>query len=257
MRLRAVALLVTIVPAIAAASSSAATLPGCGSRNADGDVAQATLTLNKESTTTVAFKRSTGEHDMLLIFDVTGCRLPDARPEDKPVPSIDVLPKSGEGELPSNAIELIRSRVSDQQLSVRLRTATKTFDPGTYGALVEIDTPKLTVSRTPVAVSRSESSGKKPIGYGAVAGLIGILFFLILKAITRAKLTVSWWWLLLVIPLGAVVGGYAGYVLWQDQDVWTSDANRSATLKAGFAAGTTGVMAGILAALVPATPKER
>ena len=55
------------------------------------------------------------------------------------------------------------------------------------------------------------------------------------------------WVLLGALTIGA--GAVAGYAYWDNQDVWTPEANALATLAAGFAASTAGALAGVTAAM--------
>jgi hypothetical protein len=49
----------------------------------------------------------------------------------------------------------------------------------------------------------------------------------------------------ILLALGAVFGGIAGYLFWTNQDVWTRGENGWATMVAGFTGATTGALAAL------------
>ncbi len=126
---------------------------------------------------------------------------------------------------------------------------TEDFDPGAYSGIILLDAPYLAANRTPIAVSRSEDNELVPAGLGALGGFVGVFWFLALKLVARNKLAISWWWLLLVVPLAVGAGVVAVLNAYWDQDVWTSGENGWAALKAGFAGASTGSAVGLLTSI--------
>ena len=108
----------------------------------------------------------------------------------------------------------------------------------------------------PLSLSRSTSNWLTPFAIGAISGLVAVIWFALLKFLARQKLEIAWPWLIVVALAAAVAGGLAVASAWLDQDVWTVDANIKAAVIAGVSGATTGSMAGLLAVVWKAPPKE-
>jgi hypothetical protein len=222
----------------------------CGTTDADAGAASAkgVLTLDENSTTTIAFKRKTGARSLLLIFRVAGCELESAQPE----PEIDVLPKKDIEDVPEGVMNVRRIRREPLELAIRLTVDPKKFNPGSYGGLIELTAPYLRTSRTPVAVSRSEDTEAIPIMIGAGSGLIAFIWFLLLKLFARNKLQIGWRPLSFVLIAAAIVGALAAFLAYRDQDVWTFGDNFDAAIIAGITGATTGTMGVVLGLIATA-----
>lgn len=232
----------------------AATAATCGEPESDATgagAAKATLTLQEDSTADVSYKRSTDPKTLLLIFRVTGCELAKTQKD----PDFEVVPRKDFDELPAGVITLLRARQDGTELSMRFSVDANKFKPGSYGSLIELRAPYLTLSRTPVSVSRSEDNWLVPFCIGALSGFVAILWFGLLKFFAREKLLIKWPWLIVVVIAGAIFGGLAVASSWWDQDVWSVDANLKAAIAAGVAGATTGAMLGLLGTVWQAPKK--
>lgn len=227
----------------------------CGVVDPDtGQVARAVLTLDSNSTTTVTYKRDMGRKRLHLIFTARGCALDSSLPD----PAAEVLPKQGADEIPATSISVQNTRLDASELAVGFHVDSETFEPGSYEGLVEVRAPYLATSRTPLAVSRSESNFWIPVGIGALAGLLAFAWFSAIKAATREKLQIGWRWMI-VVALGACgFGAFSVLSAYWSQDVWTIDDNLLSAIVAATTGATTGTMATVLAAIwrAPATPQR-
>lgn len=241
---------------------SAATAPAatCGTApKGEKRPATGALVLKKDvSTVSLDFGRGDDPQTASLVFRVDGCRLGDRavrRLEISvgPAPDLDQLPDDavtapGEGADDDDA-DLTAVR-RGRQVDVDLVVDPSRFDPGAYGALVTVSGRGVATSRTPLAIQRSEGNLAVPALLGALGGLAGIVWFLVLKFATAGnRIHISWWWIPLVIGFAIVAGAVGGFFAWQAQQVWTFDENVDDTLLAGFGGATTGAMAALLAAL--------
>jgi hypothetical protein len=221
----------------------------CGQIDPDTDaVAKGVLVLDEDdSVITLAFGRDTGTRRLNLVFNVTGCEID---PNTQEPPSIDVRPTPGDSEQLDRAILNSESPDTDGTTFEQVFTVnTDAFDPGSYTGVLLLDAPYLARNRTPLAVSRSEDTEWIPIGLGALGGLVGAIWFLALKFVCRNKLAIRNGWLVVVIPLAIGAGAWAVLNGYWDQDVWTTEDNWPAALKAGFTGASTGSAAGLLAAI--------
>ena len=192
-----------------------------------------TLTLDPKSVTNLSFKRHTTPAELSLVFAVSGCEIDKG---DVPRPRIDVLPVPGLSQFPPTGRPQLQSvdTRDGSDLIVRLGVDPEWFDAGKYGGLVLVVGSYLAANSTPIAVSRSEDDSWKPISIGLVAALVGFLWLIGLKFLSRDKLQVSWPWLILVGGLAVAVGLYAAFISYWDQEVWTFDDNAKATAVAAF-----------------------
>jgi hypothetical protein len=233
-----------------AASSAAAALPKCGATDPKtGTTARAALTLDEaQAVTDKLFKRDTGRKTLVLVFKVNGCELES----DVPAPSLDVLPRTGDlDELDDPAAVSIKSVTPEPaSLDVALEVNSDKFDPGSYGAVAVLRAPYIATARTPIAVSRSESSFVWPAVFGIAAGLGGFFIITLGQLGKGYTLKQGKAWLAVVIALtAAVVGAIFAVISYTDQDVWVAGQNWKSAAAAGFTGATTGVMAGLLAGM--------
>jgi hypothetical protein len=241
-----VVVVVLIAGASAVWAGSASAAP-CGSTDPKtGTPLRGTLILNQEQAVTDAvFKRKTGHKTLALIFSVTGCEVAT----DAPQPALDIGPRKNTDELPDNALPLRRVVPDGTALEVDLNADTAKFKPGSYGALVALRAPYLVTSRTPVSVSRSENRVLIPLGWGALAALVGIFLYSLRFALQRKKPNISVGWGAVVVLVGAAVGAVLVLVSWGAQDVWTFGDNWKSSGVIGLSGATSGVMAGFLGSI--------
>jgi len=102
---------------LAAPFANAAT---CGDQLSSGKKAQAKLTLDPSSRTTISFGKSTGKRRLSLIFNASGCDLPDSMA----APRLVLVPVKDGDEIP------------DEALSVK---SADTNGSGTYIVQVQVD----------------------------------------------------------------------------------------------------------------------
>jgi hypothetical protein len=242
-------LAVLVVLALAAALPGAASAAVCGTKDAKtGKPAVGQLSLNEASRTDLVYRRSVSPKAIMLVFDVKGCTISR---DQRPVPGLLVTPTNGPGaDLPDDALMPVTSGYrGGTELEYRFDVDTDKLDPGSYNGAIELRSSYLRTTRTPVSVSRSEHRWLVPVGFGALGGLAGISWFLIVSAASSALPSgTRWAWL--VGAAGLVFGGIAGYGFWTNQDVWTMSDNAWATIVAGFTGATTGALAALTTQLV-------
>lgn len=219
------------------------------------EVARATLTLDLDSVTAKAFGRSTAPATLLLRFKAAGCRLT----ADSAVPTIEIQPKSGVDELPTNAVSVLRvnTDAAAGEYSVRLALAPKAFDPGSYAGYLELRAPELSTSRTPIEVSRSEHRLWLPVGIGVLGGLAGLLWLGSLHYAKGTPKTFSVPEYLAVFLVAAAVGAVAVLLTYFDQEVWSLNDNGWAAAVTAFTGASTGAMAVTVQRLWGASEPER
>jgi len=233
------------------AACGAISLPGsaaaaiCGTKDAGTDTTlRGVLALDEtDAVTDVAFKRQTGHKPLPLVFKVNGCELAD----DAAAPRLAVKRRKGIDALPAKAISIESVEPDGSTLDVNLDVDLGKFGPGSYGASIVLRAPYMNSSRTPISVSRSESSSFIPAGVGALGALAGLFVFTLLQIIRSSVQTVTKPVILILVGLVAIAAGaLLGYVSYQDQDVWKFSDNWVATATAGFGGATGGVMTGLL-----------
>jgi hypothetical protein len=246
MNAKRLAFAVALVAASFASAAKPSAAATCGEVDpATNKTAKAVLALDEEKAVTPAhFGRKTGRRTLSLIFTVTGCELPNPL---EPAPTLGMLPVKNVDELPAEAISLRETYSEDSTFYFILSVESSKFDPGLYGSLISARAPYLSVNATPVSVSRSEDREWIPGLLGAAAGIVGFLWFLILKLAARTKLAISWYWLIPIGVAATIAGALAGTTSYFDQDVWALGENWKAALVGGFTGATTGTMVGVLA----------
>jgi hypothetical protein len=213
-----------------------------------------TLVLNKQTShPNHAFKRSKHPADLSLDFAISGCKLGSRAKR----PRFRVLPANGASELPKEAVSRHRAWYHDGSTGTLVLTVDPhKFGGGRYAALVGVRAPYLAGNSTQITVSRTDG-WRWPLVIGLLAGLVGALWFLLLKGTSKTKLAVSWLWLIPLILVAAGVGAWAAVTNYWSQEVWTFDDDWVSTAKLAFAAASTGSLAGVLAAVWQApTPAE-
>jgi hypothetical protein len=237
-------LVVTVVVSWAPAAQAAE----CGTTDTQTKkIARATLTLDPDSVTTIAYQRATDPETLLLRFKATGCDLPNEAPR----PNIDVLPKQGTKNIPDNVVKLIRAVPDGSEYSLRLTAGPESFDPGSYGGFFELRAPFLVTTRTPIALSRSESNNIGPIALGMIGGLAGLAWFLLLSNAKGAKATIGLRQYIIVFIAAAIAGIIAVESAYRAQEVWTFGENWLSAIIAAFTGATTGSMATAIGVLFP------
>ena len=148
-------------------------------------------------------------------------------------------------------VSLIRVVSDGSEYSLKLSANPKKFEPGSYAGFFELRAPYLITTRTPIALSRSESNEAVPIGIGVIGGIAGVMWFLLLSAARGATTQIQWWHYVLVFIATAVTGIVAVESAYRAQDVWSFSENWISALIAAFTGATTGSMATAIAVLFP------
>jgi hypothetical protein len=244
---RSSALLVLIAAMSSPAASAAADIE-CGTVDpATNEKVRATLTLDPASKTTIPFKRSTDTQQLLLRFKVTGCDLP-AEPAE---PRTDVLPKQNAKDIPNGALKLAEIKADDAEYSHELDVDPTAFDPDTYAGFYEIRAPYLITSRTPIELSRSEDNQLVPVAIGAIGGIAGLGWFLLLSLAKGATTKIKRRHYVIVFFAAAIAGIVAVESAYRAQEVWSIEENLVSAFVAAFTGATTGAMATAISVLFP------
>lgn len=234
--------------AAAGAAVAMALTPGAAQAATCGTGAEpvrAVLTLDETSDTDATFKRDDGTRALNLIYRAADCTFSGSEAP----PRIAVLSAKDADELPPDAVTLKSASFDPKEMALGLQVDSASFDPGSYGGLVEVRAPYLVTTRTPITVSRSEDNLLLPIGIGAIGGLVALLWFGLTKAATRNQLEIAPVWLVVVVAGGVVAGAFTVWSSYMSQDVWTLDENARSALLAAFTGATTGAMGTLLGAL--------
>lgn len=249
---RTVAVLVAALVVLAAWTSQATAATRCGTVDAKTqDPVRGSLALvAADSTPDVSFGADKDPEIINLIFKVKGCEVTDANAR----PTVEVVPFKRAKQIPKGVVTLQRPVADGGELSLRLAIDTDAFGPGSYAGLAEIRAPYLVTNRTPVSVARSEDRMLVPIAWGALAGAAGFAVFWMLSKLGNSKLRVSPRWLGLALLVACAVAAGTVYANYADQEVWVFRDNWKAAFLTGFAAATSGVMAGLIRVLYVATP---
>jgi hypothetical protein len=245
--LRLLALPAVVLVALGFASVPASGAVRCGSADPETNAtARATLTLQDDSVAGIAYGRDTDDRTLLLRFRAEGCELAPGGA----APDLEVVPKQGLEQLPDGVVSLVRARRDGNEFSVRLAVDPDRFDPGSYGGFVEIRAGDVTTTRTPIALSRSESNLAWPLLIGAIGGLAGLVWFALLHS---ARGTVDGRFRALhygvVFIAASVAGIFSVTTQYLDQEVWSVEDNGLAALVAAFTGATTGAMATAISVL--------
>lgn len=249
----------------------------CGKKDDKGQVVRGTLSLDgDQSTVNVAYKRSASARTYLLIFKVDGCQMPvilncpefrddsgqPVKKGDKPAPcpATAMLPKGGGDEIPHGVVKTRRVQTDPGELSLRMSVAHGDFDPGSYAGAIEVRAPYVATTRTPVTLSRSDSSLFWPMFIGVGAGAVALLWYWIQRAVANVRVRVSRWWVVVALLAGALAGALSAYTAWRNQDVWSLGENGAATAIAAFTGATTGALTVFLGNIwepVPPKPEDK
>jgi hypothetical protein len=218
------------------AAPTEATAVVCGDRDpATKQVVNGVLTLNINSVTTKAFKRSTGTKRLYLDYRVDGCDI-GLKAE---APQVLAHAAAGGDDMPKGSWVARVSRMEPHRVALDLDVDLDALGAGSFASLMEVGANYLETVQTPISASHS-SGPFPPLGLAIVGALVGVFFTVRLGRRTkRVVLTVKHELMLLAIGLGA--GLLAGFGTWFNQDVWVFlSSNSLATLLAGYVTATTG-----------------
>jgi hypothetical protein len=241
----AAAMAVVVVALALAPGAAQAVTCGAAAGGGGGETTRAVLTLDESSDTDATFKRDTGTRAINLIYRAADCTFSGTEPR----PTVTILSAKDADELPPDAVTLMGTTFDRTEMTLRLQVDSATFDPGTYGGVVETRAPYLVTTRTPITASRSVDDMWVPIGVGALGGLVALLWFGLTKAATRNQLAIAPIWLFVVLAGGVVAGAFTVWSTYMSQNVWTLDENATSALLAAFTGATTGAMGTLLGAL--------
>jgi hypothetical protein len=235
--------------ALAPATAAAAKAAVCGTRDVDGNPILGSLELNDNSSTIRSYGTGTGERDMSVLFDVTGCTLP--RQATLPASQVSILPGKTGDDLPTDSRVSIGVEKPDAtSLAATVTLKLDEIGPGTHDGILRIHMPRyLHDSFTPISESRTSGWGW-PLVLGLLGSAAGLMwaFGLHFAENVRVSFTRRQTALLLLLAVGA--GAAAGFGYWHNQDVWTLGENGWPTLISGFTASTAGALAGVTTALM-------
>jgi hypothetical protein len=221
----------------------------CGSEDADGNTVLGALVLNENSVTDKAYGTKTRKHEIMLVYDVTGCTL---RPATRiGAGNVSIMPAKVGNDLPGNpAVTVTAAKTASTAVAATIALDLGDIDPGSHGGTVRIHSPRaLRDTFTPITVSRTNGLWW-PILFGLAGSVAGLAWALGLHAARHVRLRFEGplqWSLLFGLALGAGIA--AGYGYWDNQEVWTVGDNAWATMTVGFTASTAGALAGVTAAL--------
>jgi len=214
-----------------------------------GEAAKAVLALDNQAPELVTertFGKKTGERGLTLIYDVTGCEMPEDAPPIQDPPAIFDA-ETGEP-IPEGALRLKAASVEGARYVVRLKVSSHSVHPGSYTGFVEMKADWLTPIRTPVAVSRSEENFLWPLACGAAGAAVGFLIFMLLHAFKNDKLLVNSWQLVTAAVFSVGAGALAALITnYSNQEIWVLADNWWGAAGVGFTAATSGAMAVLLA----------
>lgn len=218
--------------------------------------AKARLTvIDAQTVNKAAFKpafRPKSTRDLDLVFKVEGCTLVNADPTPTMVPR----PIKGQEKLPQGAIGEVTADVGDgSTLSLTVPLSRSDLDPGDYGGALEARASYLASNATPITVTRTDEIYWPPI-VGALGGLIGLVWFGLLKFVGRGQLQIGRRWLAVLPVLAAAVGAWQGLSAYWDQELWVLDQNWKGTGVAAASAASAGALGAVLATVWKTPPQE-
>lgn len=237
------------VTAVGAARADAAGVPVCGTRDTDGTPILGSLGLNDNSSTIRSYGTGTGDRQMSVLFDVTGCTLPSQA--TLAAGQVSILPGKTGDDLPSDSRVAISVEKADPtSLAATVTLKLDEIGPGTHDGVLRVHMPRyLHDSFTPISESRTSGWGW-PLALGLLGSAAGLVwaFGLHFAENVQVNFTRRQTALLLLLAVGA--GAAAGFGYWHNQDVWTLGENGWPTLISGFTASTAGALAGVTTALI-------
>ncbi|MDQ3722487.1 MAG: hypothetical protein M3376_05335, partial [Actinomycetota bacterium] len=233
-----------------AAPAAAATQCGAIDPKTQEPVRGSLALIAEQSAPDVSFGTDANPEIINLIFKVKGCVVSDANVR----PTVEAIPFKGATPIPEGVVSLSRPVADGGELSLRLAIDTDAFGPGSYAGLAEIRAPYLVTNRTPISVARSEDTMLVPLGWGALAGAAGFVVFWALSKLGKGAPTVPPQWFAFALLVACTVAAGTVYANYADQEVWVFRENWETAFFTGFAAATSGVMAGLLRLLYRNVP---
>ena len=243
-----IAVLVLAALHVLSSPVSAAECGGADPRNADA--MKGTLALDDEASTVRRdFHREDDEQTLQLVFDVANCELRDP-------PRVSAGPlEDADKQIPKETLARPTVQALGDEVKIVYDVRPDTFDPGTYGSLIEVSGPGIATARTPVTLSRSEPSILVPSLIGILAGALGFSVFYWTKRFANYKVTVRWPMLAVAVVFACGAGALAAIFNWLDQDVWVLHENWVVTGTTAFTQATAGVVVAMLAGVFTELPQ--
>ncbi|MGH3099506.1 MAG: hypothetical protein ACRDPU_00840, partial [Thermoleophilia bacterium] len=222
--------------------------PCLGSTDRNGDTVLGSLALDDNSATTKTYGTAKGDRQLVLLYSVTGCRLPPKATitDDQ----VSILPAKDGADLPgAPLVDVSVAKPDAMAVATKVSLKLDDIDPGTHSGIVRIHVPQyLHDSFTPISASRT-AWWLWPLLLGLAGALAGVLWAIGIHFADSINMRFSPLHGLVFGVLAIGAGLVAGYAYWDNQDVWTVGDNGWPTLVAGFTASTTGALAGVTAAL--------
>jgi hypothetical protein len=236
---------------LAVSFPSPATAAKCGTINPKTNaVLKASLEIDPDSVTSIAFMRHTKPQWLLIRFKASGCELPVGHR-----PTIDLLPKQNAQNIPEPAVVLKAARPAGAEYTLKLLADPRELDPGGYEGFLEVRATNINTMRTPISLSRSEDRWWLPLVIGLVGGFASLVWFLGLHFAQGAKSPKRWHYGFAFVA-AAIFGAFAVETAYRSQEVWTFSENYASAAVAAFTGATTGTMLAALAVLFP-KPKSK
>jgi hypothetical protein len=242
----------SFVPALVVAhlllAPGSATAADCGRPDPDGaGTLTGTLTLDAAASTVRSdFGREDGSRTLQLVFNVARC---DARVP----PRVSVAPSKDVAEIPSDALGTPRIEALGHEVKITYTVRSDSFDPGTYGSFVTVsDQARLTPTRTPITLSRSESSILVPGMIGLLFGAAGFAVFYWSTRLATQTMNVTWRLLSVGVLIACVAGALSAIVNWLDHDLWVPQDNWQLAAATAFTQSTAGALVVMLGSVFSA-----
>ena len=206
---------------------------------------KASLEIDPDSVTSIAFLRHTKPQWLLVRFKASGCELPLGHK-----PTIDLLPKQNAQNIPEQAVVLKAARPAGTEYTLKLLADPGKLAPGSYEGFLEVRATNINTMRTPISLSRSEDRWWLPLVIGLVGGFASLVWFLGLHFAEGAKSPKKWHYGFAFVA-AALFGAFAVETAYRSQEVWTFSENYASAAVAAFTGATTGTMLAALAVLFP------